>query len=153
VTRGQREFLDVLQLMIRTKPGFRQIKPDPIMDPPFKVLAYKIVTYDRATGTDRGTTFELFSSVLVALNTITLALYSFTGPEEGEFLKVKRGGHMALDQEKERGGVLCREGARKAGEKGAVTADHASEPWKSLGMYMENSMVPLRQGGVQARCP
>ena len=29
-----------------------------------------------------------------------------------------------------------------------VIADHASEPWKSLGIYMENSMVPLRHGAV-----
>jgi len=88
LTRGQRELLDVLNLMIRTRPGFQQIRPDPILDPKWKQIAFKIVMFDKgAVGEGRGTTFELMISIMVLLNTITLALYAFHSPAPGEFIR------------------------------------------------------------------
>mmetsp|Transcript_16657 Transcript_16657/g.38548 ORF Transcript_16657/g.38548 Transcript_16657/m.38548 type:complete len:616 (-) Transcript_16657:289-2136(-) len=97
MTRGQRELLDVIQLMIRTRPGKRYVMPDPLDAGPLRMTCWKIVMFDLA-GDYRGTTFELVISLCVLLNTMVMAAYFFTGPKSGEFILVGSEEIEALQQ-------------------------------------------------------
>ena len=79
--------MDCLQLMIRTRPTYRQVPPelDDFMGAQ-RMVAYKIVMFD-LDGTDRGTFFELIISLLVLANTVVMSLYYFESPEKGEYVE------------------------------------------------------------------
>mmetsp|Transcript_59808 Transcript_59808/g.135318 ORF Transcript_59808/g.135318 Transcript_59808/m.135318 type:complete len:1220 (-) Transcript_59808:205-3864(-) len=82
LTRGQRELLDALRLMLRTRPGYQQLEPRPKESSAAQLLCWKIVMFD-LSGDGRGKTFELLISFLVMFQTALLALYYFEGPEPG----------------------------------------------------------------------
>jgi hypothetical protein len=84
---GQRELIDAVNLMIRTRPGFRQVKPDEDESNIIQRTAWKIVSFD-LDGKERGTTFELIISILVVLNTLFMCMDYTALPAEGEWIKV-----------------------------------------------------------------
>jgi len=89
LTRGQREFVDAIKLMLRTRPSYRQTKPDAFgMIGQMKLICYNIVMFDTGGGEQRGTSFELAISVLVVMNTLLLSLYYYNSPTREEFFRI-----------------------------------------------------------------
>jgi hypothetical protein len=84
---GQRELIDVVTLMYRTRPGFQQIPPDPEEAGALKMFCWNVVAFD-LNGKGRGTTFELIVSLLVVLNTVVLSCGYFQSPAEGEWIRL-----------------------------------------------------------------
>jgi hypothetical protein len=87
ISFGQRELIDAVTLMCRTRPGFRQMSPDPDEANVLKMFCWRVVSFD-LNGNERGATFELTVSLLVVLNTVVLGCFYFQLPAEGEWIRL-----------------------------------------------------------------